>query len=54
MKYCEKCRNKFETEEDFCPICKETLIDIPNDESDEINEYEAAEIVSTMMIMGIL
>lgn len=51
MKYCEKCRNSFETAEYTCPICEAELIDISNDED---NEYEAAEIVSTMMTTGIL
>ncbi len=51
MKYCEKCRINFETAEYTCPICGAELIDISSDES---NEYEAAEIVSTMMTTGIL
>ena len=51
MKYCEKCRNSFEIAEYACPICGAELIDISDDEG---NEYEAAEIVSTMMTTGIL
>ena len=54
MKYCEKCRARIETQEFACPVCGEILVDIPADESDAINEYEAAEIVSTMMTTGIL
>ena len=54
MKYCEKCKEKFETEEYICPICGEEIVDIPTDENDAINEYEAAEIVSTMMTTGII
>ena len=45
MKNCEKCRNSFEIAEYTCPICGAELIDISDDEG---NEYEAAEIVSTM------
>ena len=51
MKYCQKCEKQFETEEYICSTCKETLIDIPND---EVNEYEKAEMISTMITMGIL
>ena len=51
MKYCDKCNQEFEIEESICPICGATLVDVTND---EINEYEAAEIVSTMMTTGIL
>lgn len=36
-----------------CPVCGE-LICISSGENEENNEYEAAEIVSTMMITGIL
>jgi len=54
MKYCEKCRKQFEVEENICPTCGAMLENIPNGESDNINEYEAAEIISTMMTTGIL
>ncbi|MGN0482341.1 MAG: hypothetical protein ACI4HI_02195 [Lachnospiraceae bacterium] len=54
MKYCEKCKRKFANEEEKCPVCGTKLIDISDDKNDEINEYEAAEIVSTMMTTGIL
>lgn len=53
MKYCEKCKEEFENKKEKCRVCGTKLIDI-SDEKDEINEYEAAEIVSTMMITGIL
>lgn len=36
MKYCEKCEKQFETEDYICPIYKEMLIDIPNDEINEV------------------
>ncbi len=54
MKYCKICKKNFDTEENGCPICGAALIDIPNDEDDAVNEYEAAEIVSAMMTTGIL
>lgn len=54
MKYCNKCKREFETEEDTCPICGAMLIDVSKNEQNEINEDEAAEIISTMMITGIL
>ena len=51
MKYCDKCKKELETKKDPCPICK---ADFPNNERDVTNEYEAAEIISTMMTTGIL
>ena len=51
MKYCQKCIKEFETEESVCPVCGKNLVDIQNEEN---NEYEAAEIISTMMITDIL
>ena len=54
MKYCEKCKKQFEIEEDICPICGAALEYIPDGESDNIKEYEAAEIISAMMVTGIL
>ena len=53
MKYCPKCRKEMK-EELICPVCGVTLIDITNDEENKENEYEAAEIISTMMVTGIL
>ena len=54
MKYCETCRKQFEGEEEICPICGAALEEIPNEEGNPVNEYEAAEIVSAMMTTGIL
>jgi len=54
MRYCDNCKKEFETTEDACPICGAIFSDIPNDESTITNEYEAAEIISTMMTTGIL
>ncbi len=54
MKYCKICNNGFETEENICPVCEGSLVDVLNSVDNEINEYEAAEIISTMMITGIL
>lgn len=54
MKYCKKCKKKFNTENELCPNCGTKLHEMSHDDSNEINETEAAEIVSTMMITGIL
>lgn len=54
MKYCEKCKKEFDVEENECPICGNRLTEISEAKNEEINEYEAAEIVSTMMTTGIL
>ena len=51
MKYCDLCCQEFEAETSICSICGATLVEIPQSET---NEYEAAEIVSTMMTTGIL
>ena len=54
MKYCKKCKKKFDTENELCLNCGSKLYQMSQDDSNEINEIEAAEIVSTMMITGIL
>ena len=54
MKYCLNCKKNFDTEDEFCPKCGAKLCEIPQDADDEMNENEAAEIISTMMITGIL
>lgn len=54
MKYCEKCKKKFDVKENKCPVCRNQLTEISESKKKEINEYEAAEIVSSMMITGIL
>lgn len=54
MKYCLNCKKKFDTEDELCPKCGTKLCEISQDADDEMNENEAAEIISTMMITGIL
>lgn len=54
MKYCEKCKKEFDIEKDGCPICGKQLTKNSKAQNEEINESESAEIVSTMMITGIL
>lgn len=54
MKYCLKCKKKFDTADELCPNCGAKLYEISKDAGDEMNESEAAEIISTMMITGIL
>lgn len=54
MKYCEKCKSEFENEREKCPVCGAKLISIADDKNDEAKENETAEIVSSMMITGIL
>jgi rRNA maturation endonuclease Nob1 len=51
MKYCDKCKKEFETDNVICPICGNELQEI---EQENNNELEVAEIVSTMMITGII
>jgi len=45
---------KWGTEDEICSICGEKLYEISNDSGDEKNGTEATEIVSTMMVTGIL
>lgn len=54
MKYCLNCKKKFDTEDELCPKCGAKLCEMPHDADDEMNENESAEIISTMMITGIL
>ena len=54
MKYCSNCKKKFHTEDELCQNCGAKLYEMPQDSGDEMNENEAAEIISTMMITGIL
>ena len=52
MKYCDLCEKEFDTEENICPVCGTEVTELSAE--DETNEYEAAEIISTMMTTGIL
>lgn len=54
MKYCLNCKMQFDTEDKRCPNCDAKLYEMPQDNRDEMNENEAAEIISTMMITDIL
>lgn len=54
MKYCLNCKKKFDTEDKLCPICGTKLCEMPQDADNETEENETAEIISTMMITGIL
>lgn len=54
MKYCLSCKKKFDTEDEMCPICGSKLCEMPQDDDRELKENECAEIISTMMITGIL
>lgn len=54
MKYCLNCKKEYDLEEVLCPNCGEKLCEMSQDADDEMNENEAAEIISTMMITGIL
>ena len=54
MKYCLNCKTQFDTEDELCPNCGAKPYEMPQDNRDEMNENEAAEIISTMMITGIL
>ena len=54
MEYCLKCKKQFDTEAELCPNCGAKPYEIPQDNRDEMNENEAAEIISTMMITDIL
>lgn len=47
----KKCAD---TEDELCPNCGVKLCEMPQDADDKMNENEAAEIISTMMITGIL
>lgn len=51
MKYCTHCQKTFDSDEDLCPVCGTLFIEMPQDECDE---SEDAEIITTMMITGIL
>lgn len=60
MKYCRFCYNEFDTDEDLCPICGEEPmeeLDDDCDEEDDLDEndsLDADEIITMMMITGIL
>lgn len=54
MKYCFNRKMKVDTEDKRCPTCGAELCEMPQDADDKMNESEAAEIISTMMITGIL
>ena len=54
MKYCLNCKKKFNAEYERCPTCGKKLYEISKDDGEKINESEAAEIISTMIITGIL
>lgn len=54
MKYCLNCKKKFDIEDELCQNCGSKLKEMPQDDGDEMNKNEAAEIISTMMITGIL
>lgn len=54
MKYCKKCKMKFDTEDNLCPSCGAKLYEMPQNDGEEINDNETAEIISTMTITGIL
>lgn len=45
MKYCKKCKKEFDAEKDECPICGKQLTENSKSQNEDINEYEAAEIV---------
>jgi uncharacterized paraquat-inducible protein A len=47
MKYCEKCKEEFDTEEQKCPICKADLVETEDNDA-------VAETVALMITMGIL
>lgn len=53
MKYCFICKKKFDTEVERCPDCGARL-NASSDDRDEMNDREAVEIISTMMITDIL
>lgn len=44
MKYCEKCKKEFDTEDEKCPVCEGKLKEILSDE-------DAATIVSTTTLL---
>ena len=52
--YGQYCKKELDTEKDECPICKKQSKGNSKPQNEDINEYEAAVIVSTMMITGIL
>lgn len=54
MKYCEECGKEFETEDMICPVCNGKLDESLDNTEDATNEYEAAEIISSMMMNGII
>ena len=54
VKYCKKCKKEFDEKENKCPICKNRLTKKIKPKDCEIKDSEAAEIVSAMMINGIL
>lgn len=54
MKYCMNCKKKLDTEDEFCLICGTKLSEMSQNAGDEMKENEAAEIIATMMITGIL
>ena len=54
MKYCKRCKKEFDIEENECPICGKQLAEASKSQNEEINEYEASEMVSAMMTTGIL
>ena len=54
MKYCINCKKKYNAEDELCPNCGSELCEMSRDTGDEINENENAEIISVMMITGIL
>lgn len=44
MKYCEKCKKEFDTQDETCPVCGEKLEEIISDE-------DAATIVTTTTLL---
>lgn len=47
MKYCEHCKQEFDTEHLQCPLCGDDLVS--NEDDDDTDE-----IVATMTILGLL
>ena len=54
MKYCEKCNQTFDIENNRCPFCGRLLTELPDDYTEESNAYTATDIINILDIIEII
>jgi rRNA maturation endonuclease Nob1 len=51
MKYCKNCDTPYRIDNNYCPFCGKTLIEVPDDSVKEEDVYDETDVINIINII---